>query len=112
MKAQHAAAARPAVAPYHSSAVAADSPFVRVLDTNGESDSATGGELRGHDRFARRACFYEIVKNAVGHRFVEGALIPIRREIKFERLTFNAEAIGHVLDVDPGEIWLACDWTN
>src|SRR5581483_11556647 len=60
-----------------SSAIAADSLFIRVLDTNGERDSAAGGELRGYDRLSRRACFYEIVENPVGHRFVKGAFIPV-----------------------------------
>jgi hypothetical protein len=87
-------------------------PFVRILGTNGESDPAARRELRGHDCLSRRACFDEVVENAVRYCFVEGAFIPIRCQIKFERLAFDAEAIGNVIDVDPGEIWLACDWTN
>ena len=84
----------------------------RILGTDGERDSAPGGELRDYDCLTRRARLYEIVENAVRHRFVEGALIPIRSKIKLEGFAFDAEAIGDVLDVDPGEIWLACDWTN
>ena len=90
----------------------AASRFVRILRTNGERDAAASRELRGHDRLARRACFNEIVQNAVRDRFVEGALVPIGSQIKLERLAFDTEAVGHVVDVDPGKIWLACDWAN
>ena len=68
--------------------------------------------MRGHDRFARSACFHKIVKNAVRDRFVKRALIPIRSEIKLERLTFDAKAVRHVIDIDSGKIRLTCDWTN
>ena len=64
------------------------------------------------DSLAWRARFHEIVQNAVGYRFIEGALIPIRSKIKLERLAFDAETVRHVIDVDSGKIWLACDWTN
>ena len=86
--------------------------FVRVLGTDGERDSAPGGKLRGHDRLARCTCFYEIVQNAVRYCFVEGALVPIRSEIKLERLAFDAKTIRNVIDVDPGKIRLARDWAN
>jgi hypothetical protein len=91
--------------------VAASLP-VWMLGANGERDSAARRELRGHDRLVGRACFYEIVENAVCHCFVKGALIPIRSQIKFEGFTFDAETVGHVIDIDPGKIRLTCDWTN
>ena len=68
--------------------------------------------MRGHDRFARRARFYEIVQNAVRDGFVERMLVSIRRKIKFERFAFDAEMVRHVINVDPGEIWLARDRAN
>src|SRR5207247_1937810 len=95
-----------------SSTVVAASAFIRILGTDGEGDSAARGELRSHDRFARRACFDEIVENPVGDRFVERALVSIRSKIKFERFAFDAEPIRHVIDVYPGKIWLACDWAD
>jgi hypothetical protein len=95
-----------------SSAVASDFAFAWILGTNGESDSAPRRELRGHDCLARRACFHEIIQNAVRDRFIEGALIPIRSKIKLERFAFDAKTVGHVIDVDPGKIWLTRDWTN
>jgi len=85
---------------------------IRIFGTDGERDSATRRELRGHDCLTRRACFDEVVENAVRYCFVEGAFIPIRCQIKFERLAFDAEAIGNVIDVDPGKIRLTRDWTN
>jgi Family of unknown function (DUF6572) len=95
-----------------SSAIAANSGFVREIRADRERDSAARGELCGHHRLARRACFYEIVQNAVRHRFVERALVPIRGQIKLERLAFDAEAVRHIIDVDPGKIGLARDRTN
>ena len=95
-----------------SSTVAADFAFARVLGMDGERDAAPRGELRGHDRLARCTRFYEIVQNAVGYGFVESPLVPIRSEIKLERLAFDAKTVRHVIDVDPGKIGLASDWTN
>ena len=86
--------------------------FVRILRTNSECDSAPRGELRGYDRLAWRTRFHEIVQNAVRYRFVEGTLIPIRREIKLKRLAFDAQTIRDVIDVYPAKIRLAGDWTN
>src|SRR5205807_4395831 len=48
----------------------------------------------------------------VGDCFVERPLVPIRGEIKLERFAFDAEPIGHVIDVDPGEVWLASHRTK
>ena len=85
---------------------------VRILGADCERDAAACGELRGHDRFAGRAGFDEIVEDTVRDRFVERALVPIRSQIKFERFTLDAETIGHVIDIDPGKIGLARDRTN
>ena len=91
-----------------SSTVALNSKiFVRILGAHRQRDSTARGKLRGHDRFPRRTRFHEIIQNAVGDRFVERALVSIRREIKLERFAFDAKAIRHVVDVDPGEIGLA-----
>jgi hypothetical protein len=99
------------IPPLLSFAVAPNFP-VRILGADCEGDSAARGELRGDDRLTRRAGFDEIVEDAVGHRFVKRSLIAIRREIKFERFAFDAQAIRDVIDVDPGEIGLASDRTN
>ena len=86
--------------------------FLRIFRADGQGDSATCGELRGHDRFARCACFHKIVQNAVRDRFVKRALVPIRSEIKLERLTFHAKARRNVIDVYSGKIRLAGDRAN
>ena len=83
-----------------------------MLGTDCESDSAPGRKLRGYDGLAWRAGFYEIVQNSVGYCFVKGALIPIRSEIKLERFAFDAETIRDVIDINPGKVRLARDWTN
>jgi hypothetical protein len=95
-----------------SSAVSIDFAFVRILRTDGECDSATRGELRGYGCLARRACFYEMVKNPVGHRFIERGLVSIRGKIKLQRFAFDAETVRHVIDIDSGEIRLTRDWAN
>ena len=61
-----------------NSLVIAANFLVRILGANGECDSAARGELRGNNRFARRAGFYEIVQNAVRDGFVERPLVSIR----------------------------------
>ena len=86
--------------------------LVWVLGANSERDSAASRELCGHNCLARRACFYEIVQDAVRDRFIEGALIPIRSQIKLERLAFDAETVRDVIDINPGKVRLARDWTN
>ena len=86
--------------------------LVGIFRPHGKRDSAARGELRGHDRFAWSARFHEIVQNAVCDGFVERALVSIRYKIKFERLAFDAETVRHVINVDPGEIWLARDRAN
>ena len=86
--------------------------LIRIFGAHGESDSAARRELRGHDGLAGRARFDEIVENAVGHCFVERALVAIRGEIKLERFALDAETIGRVIDIDPGEIGLAGDRAN
>jgi len=82
--------------------------LVWILNTNGKRDSTARGELRGDNRLARRAGFHEIVEDAVCDGFVEGVLIAIGSEIKFERFAFDAETIGHVINIDPCKIRLAC----
>ncbi len=95
-----------------TSFLVAASRFVRILGANSECNSAASGELRDHNCLAWRACFYEIVQDAVCDRFIEGALIPIRSQIKLERLAFDTEAVWHVIDIDPREIRLAGNRTN
>jgi len=85
---------------------------VRILGSHGERDSAARGELRGDDYLAWRARLDKIVQNPICDRFVESALIAIRREIEFQRFTLDAEAVGHIIDVNPCEIRLPCHRTN
>ena len=86
--------------------------FVRIFRAHSQRDPTARGKLRGHDCFARRASFHEVIENAVGHCFVKRALAPIRSQIKLKRFAFDAEMVGHVVDVDPGEIGLARDGTK
>jgi hypothetical protein len=83
-----------------------------MLGTHCERNSAARGELRGDDRFARSACFHKILQNPVRDRFVKRALVPIRSEIKLERLTFDAKAFRNVINVYSGKIRLAGDRAN
>ena len=89
--------------------VAMNFALVRIFDTHSKRNSAARGELRRHDRFTGCAGLHKIIEDAIRDRFVERALVSIRREIEFERLTFDAEMVGHVIDIDPSKIGLACD---
>jgi len=95
-----------------SSVVAARFFFVRVLGAHSERDSAARGELRDHHRFTRCTGFHEVVQNPVCDGFVERALVPIRGQIKFQRLALDAETVWYVIDVNPGEIGLTGDRTD
>ena len=86
--------------------------LVRVLGANREGDTAARGELCSHDYLARRARFDEIVKNTICDCFVEHALVPIGRQIKFQGLALDAETVGHVIDIDSRKIRLAGHRTN
>jgi len=79
---------------------------------HGQRDSTARGELRCDDGFARRAGFHEIIENTICDSFIERALIAIRGQIELQLFTFDAQTIRHVIDIDPGEIGLACDRTN
>ena len=83
-----------------------------IFGAHCERNSAARGELRGDDRFARSACFHKIVQDPVRDRFVKRALVPIRSEIKLERLTFNAKAFRNVINVYSGKIRLTGDRAN
>ena len=85
---------------------------VRILGADCKGDSTAGGELRGHDHFAGRTRFYEIVENAVCDGFIECALVTIGTKIKFQRLAFDAESVRHVIDIDPSKIGLTGNRTN
>jgi len=86
--------------------------FVRILGAHGKRDSTARGELRGDDCFARRARFDEVVKNPIRDRFVERALVPIGRQVKFQGLALDAQEVRHVINIDSGEIGLAGHRTN
>src|SRR5207237_7393353 len=47
------------------------------------------------------------ITNMLHYRYLECDLTTKRSNIKLERLAFNATAIWHVVDVDPGEIRLS-----
>ena len=98
----------------HSSAIAANF-FLRtvpIFGPNAERDSAARGKLRGNCRFPGRTCSYEIVENAIGDGFVERPFVPIRSEIKLERLAFDAKQVRQIIDLDSREIGLAGHWTE
>ena len=83
-----------------------------MLGPDCKRDSTAGGELRGYDRFTRSARIDEIIQDTVRDCFVERALVSIRGQIKLQRLALHADTVGHVIDVDPREIRLACDRTD
>ena len=83
-----------------------------MLGADCQRDSATRGELRGQDGFTRCARFDEIIEDAVRDGLIERALVTIRCKIEFQRFAFNAQLVGHIIDVNPREIRLTGYRTN
>src|SRR4051812_8288705 len=61
---------------------------------------------------ARCAGPHKIVENTISNRLVERADVAIRREVKLQRFTFNANLVRNVIDLDPREVRLAGDRTE
>src|ERR1700736_4995699 len=52
------------------------------------------------------------IGNLVRHRLVKGAAIPEGPDIQLEGFELDAQAIGHVFQVQCREIGLTCFWTQ
>src|SRR5215468_6078468 len=79
----------------------------RMFRAYAEGDASTSGELGRNYGMTRCAGGNEIIQNAIGHCFVERADVSIGLQIKLERLAFNADPVGNVIDFNSGEISLA-----
>ena len=54
----------------------------------------------------------QMIDDLIGHCFMKTAAIAKRPEIELERLEFDAQPIGHVLQFQRGEIRLAGLWAQ
>src|SRR5689334_1408177 len=72
-------------------------------------ETAAHVELANHGRFTRLDGGDDVVKDLVGDRFVERALVAERPEVELVRLQLDAELVRNVADGDLREVWLAGD---
>src|SRR5690606_41934988 len=57
---------------------------------------------------ARRSADLQVTGKAVRDGLVEGAVAPIRPDVQLQRLQLDAQGIGNVLEMQRGEVRLAC----
>src|SRR5512138_427428 len=78
-----------------------------MLGDHRGGDPAAHVEARfeAHQPRLRRA--HQIIEDAVGHRLVECAFVAIGPDVELERLQLDAQAIGHVIENQRGEIRLS-----
>src|SRR5580658_4144376 len=77
-----------------------------ALDDNRGLDSATHVEACAQAQEARVHRRVEMVGNLVGHGLVERAALAERPDVQLQRLELHAQLIGHVLDIERGEVRL------
>lgn len=78
-----------------------------VFGDDGRVDAAAHVEAGGQPHEARLGGGHQIIEDAVGHGFVERALITVGPDVEFERFQLHALLRGHIFDVQCGEIGLA-----
>src|SRR5262249_34429868 len=69
-------------------------------------DAAAHRELADDLHAARPDRGHQVVEDPVGHRLVEGALVPVAPKIELERLELHAELVRNVVDPDRREVGL------
>ena len=79
----------------------------RVKRLNADTDAASCGKLSEDKNLSRSTGRHEIFQDSVRDFLVEAARIPKGREIKLQRLGFDAKLAGDVVDSDSGEVCLA-----
>src|SRR5580704_1226671 len=77
-----------------------------ALRDNGGVDAAAHIEARTQTQEARVQRAIEMIGDLVGDRFVEGAAIAERPDIKLERFELDAQLVGHVFEIERREIRL------
>src|SRR4051794_9848202 len=78
-----------------------------VLGNNGKRETSASDEFTFNPHAAGLTGGNEVVEDAIDDFLVEGRDIPIRREIKFQGLGFDALLIRNILKVNLGEVRLA-----
>ncbi len=78
-----------------------------MLGDHRRVDASADVELGTDAHESRAAGVYQILEDTVGHRLVEGALVPERPHVQFQGLELDAELLWDVVDVQGREIGLA-----
>ena len=84
-----------------------DPARLAMLGHDGREDPAAHVEARGQAHEARRGRRRKIVEDAVGHRFVEGALVAVRPDVELQALQLDAATVRNVVEQQRGEVRLA-----
>src|SRR5579863_488653 len=77
-----------------------------ALDDNRGMDSAAHIEACAEAQEARVQRRVEMVGNLVGHGLMERAALAERPDVQLQRLELHAQLVGHVLDIERGEVRL------
>src|SRR5450759_1602330 len=77
-----------------------------------EGNAAAGIEEAAYAQSAGPDGAHDIVQHTVDHRLVETGVRTVTEQIEFERLAFQAQLVGHVLDLDPSKVGLSCNGTQ
>jgi len=78
-----------------------------MLGHDGGVDAAAHIEAGGQPHEAGLGRGDQIIENAVGHGFMEGALVPIGPDIQLQGFQFHTVPIRDIFEVQGGEIGLA-----
>src|SRR3970282_1354802 len=82
-------------------------PRVPVLADDGRVNAAADVEFRGQPREARREQADQIGKNPIADGLWERTDVPIRPDVKLERLELDAKRGRHVFEIERREIGLS-----
>lgn len=78
-----------------------------MFDDHRRVDAAAHVPLGGQAHEARFRGFDQIVEDLVGHGLVEGTFVAVTPHVQLQRLQLDAGLLGHVVEMQRGEIRLS-----
>jgi len=82
---------------------------IGITGGHGQGDSSPRIKLTRHVHLAGFDGFDEVFEDTIDDLFVEGGVIAEGEEVEFERLAFETETMGNIVDGDDAEIRLTGD---
>lgn len=80
-----------------------------IFGSHDGAKAPTHIEIACDGHLTRVADIHKIVKYAVDYRLIKYSLLPEGEEIHFERLEFEANTVGHIVDRDGCKVGLSGD---